>query len=211
MSSSPVTSKVGTLIVFRSGTESGRSAMPRCTWATFPADIFRIMRKAPSTRSGRLSRVVLPISFGTMLSKKGSVPALQHVGGGLQSSGLRFRRIGRRFGVEQRQRRHPPAIAPPELKQHIAANRNSRQRHAPQFGVIENPGDIGGMLLHGGRPFAGGRFTVSAQVGKDQLIARGQGLGRGQPEFMMGGKRMEQHQRRTASPGHGMQSRRRHS
>ena len=74
VSSSPVTIKVGTLIVFRSGTESGRSAMPRCTSATFPADIFRIMRRAPSTRSGRLSRVVCPINFGTMLSKKGSVP-----------------------------------------------------------------------------------------------------------------------------------------
>ena len=38
---------------------------------------------------------------------------------------------------------------------------------------------------------------MSAQVGKDELIARGQGLGGGQPEFMMGGKRMEQNQRRS--------------
>ena len=38
---------------------------------------------------------------------------------------------------------------------------------------------------------------MPAQVGKDELIARRQGLGRGQPEFMMGGKGMEEHQRRS--------------
>src|SRR6185503_4270534 len=38
---------------------------------------------------------------------------------------------------------------------------------------------------------------MSAQVGKNELIARGQGLGGGQPEFMMSRKRMEQNQRRS--------------
>src|SRR5260370_32018862 len=65
---------VDTLIVFSVGTESGRSAMPRCTPATSSADILHIMRSAPSTRSGRERRVVPPSSFGSMLSKNGSVP-----------------------------------------------------------------------------------------------------------------------------------------
>src|SRR6266851_4808072 len=42
-SSSPVTSNTGTLMVFRSGTESGRSAMPRCTWATYAGKIRRML------------------------------------------------------------------------------------------------------------------------------------------------------------------------
>src|SRR5271166_2885644 len=37
-------------------------------------DVLRIMRNAPSTRSGRISRVVLPNSFGIIDSKNGSVP-----------------------------------------------------------------------------------------------------------------------------------------
>jgi len=54
--------------------ESGRSAMPRCTPATSSGDIRRIIRRAPSTRSGREWRVVSPINFGSILSKNGSVP-----------------------------------------------------------------------------------------------------------------------------------------
>ncbi len=68
------TRRVGTLMVFKVSTESGRSAMPRCTCATSSGDIFRIMRRAPSTRSGRISRVVLASRRGIMLSKNGSVP-----------------------------------------------------------------------------------------------------------------------------------------
>src|ERR1039458_706129 len=56
-SSSPVTSSVGTLMVFNVSMESGREAMPRCTCATSSGDILRIMRSAPSTKSGRISRV----------------------------------------------------------------------------------------------------------------------------------------------------------
>ena len=186
--------------------------MPRCTWATFPADIFLIMRNAPSTRSGRLSRVVLPINFGTMLSKKGSVPRFQHVSGGLQARRSRLWRISRRFRVAS-------TPAPPPARDIAARTQtaHSRRSRLPPEARVRFQRDraswheIGGMLFHGSRAFARFRFTVSPQIRQDQLIARSQSLGGGQPEFMMDRKRVEQHYRRHRCPTPGTQSPRRRS
>src|SRR5229473_1676557 len=56
------------------GLQVGHRIRPLGHALLYLGDVLRIMRSAPSTRSGRLSRVVLPSSLGTMLSKNGVVP-----------------------------------------------------------------------------------------------------------------------------------------
>ena len=211
MSSSPVTSKVGTLMVFRSEVESGRSAMPRCTWATFSGDILRIMRSAPSTRSGRLSLVVLPSSLGIILSKNGSVPRSKTSAAACKRPALASARIGWRFGVEQSQGSDPSTVPAPELEQHVPSDGNSGERHTSNFRVVEDASEVRGMFFHRGGAFADTGVSVTAQVGKDQLIARSECMSSGEPEFMTGRERMQQHYRRAGSDRSGMRYRRRHS
>ncbi len=137
-------------------------------------------------------RTALPCGFthqfGNHTLKKRLGTAFQNIGGGLQAASPGIGGIGWRFGVEQSQGSDPSTIPAPELEQHIAADGNSGERHPPKFRVVENSGDIRGMLFHGGGAFADAGFSVTAQVGKDQLIARSQRLSSGQPEFMMDGK-----------------------
>jgi hypothetical protein len=49
------------------------------------------------------------------------------------------------------------------------------------------------MLLHSGWTFAGIRVTVAAQIGQYYLVTGNESVGRGQPQFMVGGEGMEQH------------------
>src|SRR5271166_5405882 len=80
----------------------------------------------------------------------------------------------------------------PELEQHVAADGDSNERSAAYVDIVHDGRDVGGVFLHGGWAFADAGLSVSAQVGQDHAIARGQSLGYGQPEFMVGGKRMQQ-------------------
>jgi hypothetical protein len=65
--------------------------------------------------------------------------------------------------------------------------------------VIEDMSNIAGMFLHGRRAFTYRTVTVTAQVGKDKLVARRQRLGGRQPELMMHRKRMKKNYGRAGS------------
>ena len=92
-------------MVFNVSTESGRSAMPRCTCATSSGDIFRIMRSAPSTRSGRVSRVRPAEKAWNHALEKRFRAAFENVVRRLQASGAGFGGIGRRLGIEETESR----------------------------------------------------------------------------------------------------------
>ena len=65
--------------------------------------------------------------------------------------------------------------------------------------MIEDAGEIGGVLLHCGRAFACAGFTVSAQVGKNQLVARRESFSRRKPELVIRRKRVQKYYRRAGS------------
>ena len=67
-------------------------------------------------------------------------------------------------------------------------------------GRIKQTGNIAGVLLHEGRPFANLRITVPAQIGKNQPVARIERLCHRIPEFVMTRKGMEKNDRRAAPP-----------
>ena len=186
-------------MVFNVSTESGRAAMPRCTCATSSGDILRIMRSAPSTKSGRISRVFFARTLRNHGFEKRFGAAFENIVRRLQAPGARFRTIGRRFGVAQSERSHATAMFSPELEQRVAADRDADQRSAADFGVVHHARDVGGVFLHRGRTFADAGIAVPAQIRQHKAIPRGQSFGHRQPEFMIDRKRMQQDHRRAVA------------
>src|SRR5207245_9324785 len=106
-----------------------------------------------------------------------------------------FGSVSLRFCVAQRQGRDSAWIALPELEEHIAPDGNPRKGRTTYFSVIEDAGDIRRVLFQSGRTLANAGVAVPAQVGQNHTVARDQRLCRGQPQFMMCRKRMEQNDR----------------
>ena len=179
-------------MVFNVSTESGRAAMPRCTCATFSGDILRIMRSAPSTRSGRISRVVLPNSFGIMRFEERLGAALENIVRGLQAGGAGFGTVGRGFRVAQGERGDAATMFSPELKQRVAADGDSDQRSAADIGVVHHAAMSAACFSIVAGPSPTPDSPCPRRSGRISAIARGEHFGDGQPEFMIGGKRMQQ-------------------
>jgi hypothetical protein len=90
---------------------------------------------------------------------------------------------------------------PPEFEEQVTSDGDSNHGGAAYISIVHYGADICGMFLHGRGALAHAGVAVAAQVGQDQAMARGQGFGYGQPEFMVNREWMQQYDRGTVAEG----------
>jgi len=118
--------------------------------------------------------------------------ALKDIVGGLQTCVAGIRVIGGRFRVAQTQSRYAAAIFPPEFEKKITPNRDSDHWCASDVSIVHYAHYVGSRFIHGGSAFSNFRFAMTANIGQDQAVARGECVCDGHPEFVAGGEWVEQ-------------------
>src|SRR5581483_4327375 len=112
--------------------------------------------------------------------------AFEHIGGSLQARGSSVSNVGSSFRVAQHQRLNSSTELSPEFEQDVTTDGDSDEGRPGDLFFIEEASQVCGMFGHRGRAFAHSRVAVPTKVGKDQSIARLQGLSRRMPKFVMG-------------------------
>ena len=171
--------------------------MPRCTCATSSDDIFRIMRERAFDQIGPSLPRGLPEQPRNHAFEKRFRAALEDFAATCRRPARAPAESAGAFVLQETERSHASAMPPPEFEQGVSANGNAGQRSAADLGIVHYARDIAGVLLHRGRPFAHSGISVPPQIGKNYAVMRGQRLSHRQPKFMIGGKRMQQDDRRA--------------
>ncbi len=175
--------------------------MPRCTPATSAGDIACIILRAASTMSGRLLRVACASSFDSISSTKPAVPSRSILSASCERVALLSDVSAPASRIGEHERAYLLAIAAPEFKQQIAADRNAHEDGLDNALFPAEPCQIVGQLLHGRGPVSQFGITMRAQIGQEHAIARTQLIGNRVPEVMIQGKRVQQYNVRTAACG----------
>ncbi len=97
----------------------------------------------------RLSQHLLHHAFEERLGA-----TFEDVVGRLQTPGAGFGVVGGSLGIAEDERRSTPAMSAPEFEERVSPDRDANHGSAADVGIVQHAGEVGGVLLHGGRAFA---------------------------------------------------------